>query len=116
MIKIKTLNQISTIIYNHLPQDKYLVSPDVENPDAILVRSASCHDIKFNDNLLAIARAGVGVNNIPIPACHGARGRGVQYAGRERQRRKGAGARFHVLCFAEHPPGHGVGADIEGKG
>ncbi|MFZ5975500.1 MAG: 3-phosphoglycerate dehydrogenase family protein [Bacillota bacterium] len=69
MIKIKTLNQISTIIYNYLPQDKYLISPDVENPDAILVRSASCHDLTFNDNLLAIARAGVGVNNIPIPEC-----------------------------------------------
>lgn len=69
MIKIKTLNQISTIIYNHLPQDKYLIGPDIDNPDAILVRSASCHDIEFNDNLLAIARAGVGVNNIPILAC-----------------------------------------------
>ena len=69
MIKIKILNQISTIIYNHLPQEKYLISPDVEKPDAILVRSASCHDIEFNENLLAIARAGVGVNNIPIPAC-----------------------------------------------
>lgn len=69
MFKIKTLNQISTIIYNHLPEEKYLVSPDVENPDAILVRSASCHDIPLNDNLLAIARAGVGVNNVPIPCC-----------------------------------------------
>ena len=69
MIKIKTLNAISTIIYNYLPQDKYLVSPDVEKPDAILVRSASCHELEFNDNLLAIARAGVGINNIPIPAC-----------------------------------------------
>jgi D-3-phosphoglycerate dehydrogenase len=69
LFKIKTLNQISTIIYNHLPEEKYLVSPDVENPDAILVRSASCHDIPLNDNLLAIARAGVGVNNIPIPCC-----------------------------------------------
>jgi D-3-phosphoglycerate dehydrogenase len=69
LFKIKTLNQISTIIYNHLPEEKYLVSPDVENPDAILVRSASCHDIPLNDNLLAIARAGVGVNNVPIPCC-----------------------------------------------
>ncbi len=69
MIKIKTLNQISDAIFDELPEDKYLVSPNIENPDAILVRSASCHEIELNDNLLAIARAGVGVNNIPISAC-----------------------------------------------
>lgn len=69
MKNILTLNAISLSIYDSLTPDKYAVSNDCKDPDGILVRSTNCHDIKFNDNLLAIARAGAGVNNIPIDRC-----------------------------------------------
>ncbi len=69
MYKIQTLNNISPIIYDHLPNNLYSVSPDAANPDAILVRSAQMHDMSFEDNLVAIARAGAGTNNIPIDRC-----------------------------------------------
>ena len=49
--------------------ENYQVGDDVENPDAILVRSAAMHDMEFNKNLLAIARAGAGTNNIPVERC-----------------------------------------------
>ena len=49
--------------------ENYHVGEDVENPDAILVRSAAMHDMEFNKNLLAIARAGAGTNNIPVERC-----------------------------------------------
>lgn len=48
---------------------RYNVGENVENPDAIMVRSAAMHDMEFGDELLAIARAGAGVNNIPIDKC-----------------------------------------------
>jgi D-3-phosphoglycerate dehydrogenase len=47
----------------------YEVSPDIENPDAIIVRSAKLHDMVINPELLCIARAGSGVNNIPVDRC-----------------------------------------------
>ena len=47
----------------------YAVSDNAENPDAIMVRSAKLHDMEFGSDLLAIARAGAGVNNIPVDRC-----------------------------------------------
>lgn len=69
MFKIKTLNAISGIIHTQLPETEYAVSPDEPQPDAVLVRSASMHDMPLGKELLAIARAGAGVNNIPIEQC-----------------------------------------------
>lgn len=69
MYKIQTLNAISDIIYTQLSADKYTVSKDEPVPDAVLVRSAAMHDTEFNKELLAIGRAGAGVNNIPIDRC-----------------------------------------------
>ena len=69
MYKIKTLNAISDIIYSQLSADAYTVSKDEPVPDGILVRSAAMHDMEFNSNLQAIARAGAGVNNIPLDRC-----------------------------------------------
>ena len=68
MYKIKTLNKISKIGLAKF-KDNYYISDDISNPDGILVRSEVMHDYIFNDNLLAIARAGAGVNNIPIDRC-----------------------------------------------
>lgn len=66
MYTVKKLNSISNVIYDYLPKEKYNISSHHETFDAIIVRSANCHEIDFPDNLLAIARAGAGVNNIPL--------------------------------------------------
>ena len=68
MYQVKCLNKISPLGTSRLGEN-YHVGEDVENPDAILVRSAAMHDIEFNKNLLAIARAGAGTNNIPVERC-----------------------------------------------
>jgi len=69
MYKIKALNKISDIIHTQLSADDYMVTTEEPVPDAILVRSANMHEMELPENLLAIARAGAGVNNIPIDAC-----------------------------------------------
>ena len=66
MYNIKKLNSISPVYHGILPNSDYAVSGDVENPDAIIVRSASMHDMPINENLLCVGRAGAGVNNIPL--------------------------------------------------
>ena len=68
MYQIKTLNKIAPAGLNVLGAD-YTVADAVENPDAILVRSASMHDMELPASLKAIARAGAGVNNIPVDKC-----------------------------------------------
>ncbi|HOB64711.1 MAG TPA: 3-phosphoglycerate dehydrogenase, partial [Clostridia bacterium] len=65
MFEILTLNEISDKIYNVF-DNNYIVSKDFTSPDAILVRSFQMADYPINDNLLAVARAGAGVNNIPL--------------------------------------------------
>ncbi len=69
MYRIQTLNKISSKGLSCFPETKYAYGDQLENPDAILVRSASLHEMEFGDNLKAIARAGAGVNNIPVEAC-----------------------------------------------
>ena len=69
MYQIKTINKISPIGLNHMDPEHYNVRDDIENEDGILVRSAKLHDYDFPANLLGIARAGVGVNNIPLDRC-----------------------------------------------
>ncbi|MBQ2693912.1 MAG: 3-phosphoglycerate dehydrogenase [Clostridia bacterium] len=69
MFNILTLNKISKLGLDKLDSAKYTCGDSFENPDAILVRSASMHEMELSENTVAIARAGAGVNNIPIPAC-----------------------------------------------
>ena len=69
MYKIKTLNKISKTGLKKLNPEKYVYGDDVENPDGILVRSASLHEYPLNPELMCISRAGAGVNNIPIEKC-----------------------------------------------
>lgn len=71
MYKIKTLNKISKTGLKKLNPEKYVYGDDVENPDGILVRSASLHEYPLNPELMCISRAGAGVNNIPIEKCSG---------------------------------------------
>lgn len=68
MFKIATLNKISPVGLSHLT-DNYTITENVDEANAILVRSQAMHDIDFSDNLLSIARAGAGVNNIPLDRC-----------------------------------------------
>ncbi len=70
MYKIQTLNEISDVIHKYLSAEKYLIAKEEPVPDGILVRSAAMHNMDLPDNLLAVARAGAGTNNIPIDACN----------------------------------------------
>lgn len=68
MYDILTLNKISQIGLKEL-DSKYTVSDACENPDGIIVRSAAMHEFDFAEKTLAVARAGAGVNNIPVDKC-----------------------------------------------
>ena len=68
MYQIQCLNKISEVGTSRFNAN-YICGTDVQNPDAILVRSASMHEMEFGPELLAIARAGAGVNNIPLDKC-----------------------------------------------
>ena len=65
--RVRVLNHISAGGLKRLPWDRFAVSADVDDPHAILVRSADLHDIEIPEALLAVGRAGSGTNNIPIP-------------------------------------------------
>ena len=68
MYNVHYLNKISpkgTALWT----DNYQTADAIENAEAVLVRSASMHDMELPENLLAVARAGAGVNNIPLTAC-----------------------------------------------
>jgi len=69
MFKIQTLNNISDIIHQQLTAENYLIAAEEPVPDGILVRSADMHKLDLPESLLAVARAGAGVNNIPIDEC-----------------------------------------------
>ena len=69
MFNIKTMNKIAAVGLDRLPAESYTIGDSVANEDAILVRSAKLHDYDFPDTLWAIARAGAGVNNIPVDRC-----------------------------------------------
>ncbi len=69
MFTIQTLNKISPKGLAQLDAEVFRIDDNAQNPDAILVRSAAMHDMVFPDTLKAIARAGAGVNNIPLDRC-----------------------------------------------
>lgn len=69
MINIQTLNKIAACGTEKFDKAVYAVGDNVENPTAIMVRSAKMHDMEFGNDLIAIARAGAGVNNIPVNRC-----------------------------------------------
>lgn len=69
MYQIKTFNKISPVGLNRFDPELYAVGDGTVNEDGILVRSAKLLDYAFPESLLAISRAGVGVNNIPLDRC-----------------------------------------------
>ncbi|QGQ47665.1 phosphoglycerate dehydrogenase [Metabacillus sediminilitoris] len=66
---IKTLNNIAESGLNVFNTERFTIDNDSENPDAIVLRSFNMHNMELNNNLKAIARAGAGVNNIPVDKC-----------------------------------------------
>lgn len=68
MYNIKTLNSISPVYVDILDHENYNVNAECENPDAIIVRSADMHSYEPGENMLCVARAGAGYNNIPTDA------------------------------------------------
>ncbi len=69
MFDILTLNKIAEQGLEKFTAENYTVSDDSQNPDGIILRSFSMHDMELPESLKAVARAGAGVNNIPIDAC-----------------------------------------------
>ena len=69
MKNIKLMNKIAKVGTEIFEEELYTVSDSVESPDAMMVRSASLHDMELPETLTAIARAGAGVNNIPVDKC-----------------------------------------------
>ncbi len=69
MKTIKTLNNIAESGLKVFNKDHFTIDNDSENPDAIVVRSFNMHSVEFSNNVKAIARAGAGVNNIPVDKC-----------------------------------------------
>lgn len=69
MTEILKLNSIASVVKENLTEDKYVITEDAKNPVGILVRSADMLSYNFPESVLAVARAGAGVNNIPCDAC-----------------------------------------------
>lgn len=69
MFNIKTMNKISPTGLSRFTPGEFQYGDEVESPDAFLVRSAALHEVPLSESLLAIARAGAGVNNIPLDKC-----------------------------------------------
>ena len=68
MTKIHCLNSISKVGTQNL-KETYEMTDSLQDADAVLVRSANMHELELSDRLVAIARAGAGVNNIPLDKC-----------------------------------------------
>ena len=66
MFNIKTINNISDKGLNRLPAESFTVSPEIDNPDAIILRSQNLHDMDIPSNLKVVGRAGAGTNNVPV--------------------------------------------------
>ncbi|MDO4488239.1 MAG: phosphoglycerate dehydrogenase [Eubacteriales bacterium] len=69
MFKVLTYNKISDAGLRKLSPEKYTISKDMEDPDAIMVRSAPLNDLEFGPSLKVIARVGAGINTIPVDRC-----------------------------------------------
>lgn len=66
MFKIQTFNNIASIGLEQFPKEHYEISSEIKQPDAMILRSFNLHEITLPNSLKAVARAGVGVNNVPV--------------------------------------------------
>ncbi len=69
MFMIRTYNQIAVTGLDRFPRDRYEIASEIAHPDAFILRSHKLHDETFPESLKAIARAGAGVNNVPVDRC-----------------------------------------------
>ena len=69
MYNLLTLNKIAKCGLDNFNKAKYSITDNCDNPDCIILRSFNMHDMELSDSLQAVARAGAGVNNIPIDKC-----------------------------------------------
>jgi len=69
MLKIKTHNHIAVVGLDRLPRDRYEVGTEISDPDGLLLRSHALQVEELTPSVRAVARAGAGVNNIPVEAC-----------------------------------------------
>jgi len=69
MYQIKTYNAIAQVGLDHFDPDHYVVGPETADPQGILLRSHKLQESELNEALLAVARAGAGVNNVPVETC-----------------------------------------------
>ena len=69
MYKLLTLNKIAACGLNNFDRAKYEISDAIDDPDCIILRSFSMHEMELPASLAAVARAGAGVNNIPLDKC-----------------------------------------------
>ncbi|MDO5602294.1 MAG: 3-phosphoglycerate dehydrogenase, partial [Oscillospiraceae bacterium] len=69
MMNICTLNNISSIGLDRLNKNVFQITDEMADAAGVMVRSAAMHDMQLPESLLAVARAGAGVNNIPVDAC-----------------------------------------------
>ncbi|MEE4277933.1 MAG: phosphoglycerate dehydrogenase [Halieaceae bacterium] len=69
MYRIRTYNNIAVQGLERFPRDRYEVASEIPEPDAFMLRSQNLHDMALPDSLQAIARAGAGVNNVPVERC-----------------------------------------------
>ena len=79
--------------------EEYKKSEDLQECDAVLVRSAKMHDMELPESVKVIARAGAGVNNIPVKDCAEKRRGSIQYTGRQCKRCEGACTCRYAPCF-----------------
>src|SRR5665811_846244 len=66
MYKIKTFNHLAAKGLDRFSSNTYQVGPDLTDADALMLRSQKLHDEIIDENVIAVARAGAGVNNIPV--------------------------------------------------
>ncbi len=69
MFKVKLINSIAPAGLALMPAGRYQTGPEVEEPDALLIRSRDLHGLELPASLAAVVRAGIGVNNIPLEEC-----------------------------------------------
>ena len=82
--------------------ENYQQSESLEGADAVLVRSAAMHGMELPKSLLAVARAGAGVNNIPLADCAEQGYRCIQHTGSQCKWRQRAGACRHAACIPRY--------------
>ncbi|MDA0994686.1 MAG: phosphoglycerate dehydrogenase [Proteobacteria bacterium] len=66
MFKVKTFDNIAVVGLQRFPADRFVVAADIDQPDAIILRSHDLHGVDIPASVVAVGRAGAGVNNIPV--------------------------------------------------